>query len=194
MRKLYEPYPTRVDIDGRSYGIVTDFRDWIKFSDMLKEKALTDEEKALIALNYYTEEPPQDIIAALVGLCAFYTNHAFDEMMRPFFPPKGTRPIEDAHREPTFDYEFDAECIMAGFYATYKIDLSTIHYLHWHQFKAMLDFLPASTEFKQRISYRSMNPASIKNAAERSRVMKIQREIAIPKPPPTDEEIGGVFW
>lgn len=194
MRKLYEPYPTKLNIGGRSYGIVTDFRDWLKFSDMLKEKMLTDEEKALIALNYYTGEAPQDIRAALVGLCSFYANRSFEEMMEIFFPSKSAKPVKYTPKAAAFDYGFDAECIMAGFYATYKIDLSTIHYLHWHQFKAMLDFLPASTEFKQRISYRSMNPASIKNAAERSRVMKIQREIAIPKPPPTDEEIGGVFW
>ncbi len=42
---LYEKFPDSITADGKNYGISTNFRDWLKFSDMISDENLTAEEK-----------------------------------------------------------------------------------------------------------------------------------------------------
>ena len=63
---LYEEFPESIEIDGEEYGVLTDFREWISFSDMLGDNDLTDEEKLHLMTNWLTETP-RKITAELVN-------------------------------------------------------------------------------------------------------------------------------
>lgn len=75
---LYEEFPESIEIDGEEYGVLTDFREWIRFSDMLGDNDLTDEEKLHLMTNWLTETP-RKITAELVNaVFAFYRADALN--------------------------------------------------------------------------------------------------------------------
>lgn len=196
MKALYEPYPEDVVVKGRLYPVVTDFREWIKFHDMMRDPEVTQHELAYGMMQYYEADVPTDSNDAVCGVVSFYLRKDPEETYGILFPQSKTditkKPEEK--KKPLYDYGFDADCIAAGFYYAYRIDLDTVRYLHWHKFHALLDHLPEDTEFRQRIHYRGIDAGKIKDKKERERVRKIQRQIRIPAPAPTVNEIGGLFW
>ena len=184
---LYEDLPRAVWVDGDSYPIITDFREWVKLIDLLKDKELGSNEKAVLILQWYSDKQPSNIKGAIEALSLFAQCKSHEE------PEKDG---ESAPREqPVFSYSHDINAILAGFQAVYGIDLLSIDYLHWWQFRALLDGLPEDTDFKRRVYYRSVNLAEIESAEERKRIAKIKRMIALPDNEfLTDEDIGSAFW
>ena len=57
----------------------------------------------------------------------------------------------------------------------------------------LFDGLSEDTEIRQRIMYRGINLADIKDKEERKRIAKIQRSIQLPAEELTDYEIGNAF-
>lgn len=192
MNLLYDKYPDTVILNGREYGIVTEFKDWLRFVDMVKDDSLSDGEKVEIMLSFYLEEIP----AAEQGhahkplegfLCMAGADAPVYEDREPVDFPDEIPP-----GKPLYDFCFDARYIIAGFWHDYRIDLTTTD-MHWWKFRILLDGLSAETEFKQRVMYRNTDTSQIKDTKERSRILRIQRKIAIPQPKPTDFEIGDLF-
>ena len=50
MNLLTTALPDTITVDGREYTIHTDFRDWIRFCEMLLDEELTKVEKAYISM------------------------------------------------------------------------------------------------------------------------------------------------
>lgn len=196
MKTLYEPYPEEVSVKERRYPIATDFREWIKFQDMMRDPDVTQHELAYGMAQYYKDEIPPDSDDAICALVAFYLQKDMEETRSILFPAlrNDIKKQPEEKKKALYDYAFDADCIMAGFYYAYHIDLDTVRYLHWHKFRALLNHLPEDTEFRQRIHYRGIDAGKIKDKKERERVRKIQRQIRLPAPAPTVNEIGGLFW
>lgn len=188
MRSLTDKYPTTIKTPTGDWKICTDYRDWIRFSEMLKTNELTDEEKLYIASQYFLREHPCDAMEALIGLCSFYARKSYEDTKRLFRPSK-----KKATKKPSFDFEVDADCIEAGFLATYNVDLDSISYLHWHKFMGLLENLPEGTEFRHRVAARNTNLAKIKDADERARLRQYLATINIAEAP-SDEDIGSLFW
>ena len=82
--------------------------------------------------------------------------------------------------------------LFADFLRFYQINLQTTQ-LHWFAFNALFEGMPEDSSTKQRIAYRSVNLGAIKDKKERARLAKIQRAVAIPRPPMTAEEVGNLF-
>lgn len=57
----------------------------------------------------------------------------------------------------------------------------------------LIDGMNEECELKKRMNYRSIDAGKIKDKAERERIMKIQRQIAITENSATDEDIGDAF-
>ncbi len=187
---LYDPYPCSVSILGTDKRIITDFRDWLRFYDMLRDEDGTDQEKMDILLKYYLDPLSLlEIMHAKEPLIGFFNMTAAKDEKR--------RTEEDisARRKLLWDYRYDAACIIADFYHDYRIDLTARRLrMHWWKFRILLEGLSSETEFKQRVMYRNTDTGQIKDARERSRIQKIQRAIAIPQPEVTDFEVGDMFW
>lgn len=189
MNPLYDSFPTMVSVNGKGYRIITHFGEWVKFVDMVQDADLTPHDKFIHALQYYIELPPDRTENVMDALIDFFVMRGLSRDKA----PEGISEEPYVHRKPLFDFGYDAGCIIAGFRQAYGLDLTNAD-LHWWHFRILLDGLPENTEFKQRIYYRGINVGEIKDVKEKQRILKIQRQIALPVPPPSDEEIGDMFW
>lgn len=177
---LYEPFPEAVTADGKEYPIVTDFREWIKFSDMMSDKELSSEEKILLFADWFLN-PPEYITQELVkAVFDFYKAQGLD-----FEPDYDDEEEEKPSDEPSvsppvFDWKIDSKYIIGDFRRYYGIDLLSEKYMHWWKFRCLFSALPDDSQCQKRIAYRSTDINRIKNESERRRIMRIKQAIAIP--------------
>ena len=78
MNLFYEEYPTTIDVCGESVQIVTDFREYIKLLDMLKDDEVPDQIKIEIISDYFLSDP-KDLTEAVRELTKFVTMEALRE-------------------------------------------------------------------------------------------------------------------
>lgn len=185
MNILYEKFPNAVVVNGKSYPVETDFREWIRFQELVDDDTVPWQIKCRLLLRWYTKQVPPDIESAIYALGEFLICKKEEEH-------------EDERQgpaEPVFSFTEDAGCIYAAFREAYGIDLQKVTYMHWWEFRALFDWLPEDTEIKQRILYRGTDVNSIPDKNERKRVRRIQEAITLKKKRRvmTDYEIGDVF-
>lgn len=190
MNLLTTTLPDTIIVDGREYAIYTDFRDWIRFCEMLLDTELKEEEKVYIALTMYKEEQPSNVQLALKGLTDFYL--MAEEVVN------DTEEQLEEHTEeyevtpkPIYDWTVDSAYIIGAFQKTYGIDLMNIEYMHWWRFKALFTSI-IEFDLEERIGYRALDTSKIKDKDERKRLDRIKKSLML-KTSVTDEEIGGVF-
>ena len=190
MNLLTTTLPDTITVDGREYAIHTDFRDWIRFCEMLLDEELKEEEKVYIALMMYKEEQPSNVQLALKGLTDFYL--MAEEVAN------DTEEQTEEHTEeyevtpkPIYDWTVDSAYIIGAFQKTYGIDLMNIEYMHWWRFKALFTSI-IEFDLEERIGYRALDTSKIKDKDERKRLDRIKKSLML-KTSVTDEEIGGVF-
>lgn len=86
-----------------------------------------------------------------------------------------------------------AAYVYAAFLSVYHMDLQQVEQMHWHLFLGLFDALPDETPIKQRMGYRSVNLAEVKDKNERRRIRKIQDRIRIPQPELDGYQCGAFF-
>lgn len=174
---LYEPLPDCIHADGREIAVLTDFRDWIQFSDMVSDRDLTAEEKAALMADWLCD--PVDCITEEIvnALYAFY--RAKDLEYQPEEESEEEATAQPVH-PPVFSWSVDARFILGDFRRYYGMDLLAIGYLHWWEFRSLLAALPDESQCQKRIAYRSVNLSEIKDRKERERIRQIQQRIALP--------------
>lgn len=188
MNLLYVPFPDFVTADGRTYTVPTDFREWLRFADMLADAELSPEEKAYLCGKWLDPEPiciTAEIVAALL---AFYRADGLHP--NPQEPDDGDE-ADDSPRPPVFDWNADAAYLLGDFLHCYRIDLLTAR-LHWWHFRALFEALPDDSRCMKRMAYRSADLSQIRDKAERARIAKIQKQIALPHIF-GDSEIADIF-
>ena len=182
---LYEKYPTELVIDNVSYPIVTDFRNWIAFFDMINDDILEPKDKLVASLQWFKNEVPNDLEKAYNGLISFASA---EELYS-----KPTQNNRKSSTKQILSYLHDSPYVLGAFLQTYGINLRNIDYMHWYEFRALLDALPEDTPLKKRMGYRAINVSSIKDKAERKRIKDIQRSIALPSRELSAFDIGSRF-
>lgn len=187
---FYEDLPNTVTIKGREYSIITDFREWIRFVDMLKDKELPTSMKVSFMLGMIQEDidiseiPVKDVLLAFSDFLACRTEHEDEEQEAEDTSPQAKEILS---------YKIDAPYIISAFLECYKMDLLEIPYMHWWKFRALFNGLSENTEIKKRIYYRSLNLSEIKDKEERKRIRKIQQQIQLPQEAISDGDIANAF-
>lgn len=176
--KLYEVYPDCVEINGYKYQIVTDFRDWLKFYDIILNTEIDDESRINEVLKMYVDRIPQDITQAVNALCVFFAGNEIKE--------------SNKHKKPVYDFDIDRDYFISGFKESYDISLHKVKCMHWWEFLALFRGMNSKTELKQRMRLRSIDIGQIKDPKEKARIRRAQLEIAIPNHN-VDDEIGDIF-
>lgn len=155
-------------IDG--VPIYPDFRNMIRFEQILEDATLTDEQKALLAVSQLFDRlPPGGITRAAERLQWFYS--------------RGKTPDAEGKKgrqARAWDLSADAGCIYAAFLQAYGIDLVRVPFLHWWAFLELLENLPEHTLMAQKMQLRTMDLAEIKDAKLRERYKKLQLQAALP--------------
>ena len=184
MNLFYEKLPTYVLVDNERINIVTDFREYIKFHDMIKSNELSAETKLQYVLQYF-DRMPSNLPEAIKALGDFF---GMEDIRL------GVKTSPSETRKQLFSFSKDFPYIYAAFKKDYNIDLLRIPYMHWWEFKMLFDGLSEDSEIKKRIMYRGIDIGSIKDPDERKRIVKIQASIALEENQLTDYDIGDVFW
>lgn len=188
MNLFYEDYPKTITVANVEIPIVTDFREYVKLMDMLKDDSLSASEK-IFFLNQYFLEPPSNFSDAMNSLTDFVIMKARNETTEETAPE-----IEESgNKKEVYSFEYDYPFIFSAFLGEYGINIRTIPHMHWWEFKLLFDGLPEKTEIKQRIMYRSIDLNSIKDQKERERIQKIKNAIRLPQDRVSDYDIGNAF-
>lgn len=173
---LYESFPESVIADGTEYPIITDFREWFRFADMIEDKQLDDSEKILLITNWLLE-PPLRITNELVNaVFGFYRAKALEPE-----PPENEDETDDKPppSPPVINWKIDAQYIIGDFLHCYGIDLLRED-MHWWKFRILLNSLPDNSQMMKRMAYRSADIGQIQNEAERNRIMRMKQLFALP--------------
>lgn len=191
MNLFYENYPTAVWVDGKEIPIITDFREIVKLIDMLKAGDIDPREKMYLLLQYFKEQP-DDFEKAADALSDFVAMKNFYEPGMEDCEP-GEEKGDEEPRKNVYSFTIDYPFIFSAFLQDYGINIRTIRYMHWWEFRMLFSGLSENTEIKQRILYRSTDLSKIKDKEERKRIAKIQRSIRLPDAELTDYDIGNAF-
>lgn len=135
--------PSRIEWDGGSAAVLTDFRVWIEFARVVSES----DGKSLWTGVFPGGVPPegdawQDAAIAFMQ-CANST----------------PRMVREPSRIKAIDLVEDGAYIVAAFQQAYGIDLTSAD-MHWHRFRALLDGIPDDTQMARIMGWRSYDPAS----------------------------------
>lgn len=71
MNILYEQFPEEVKVNGEYYPIVTEFREWIRFTELVEDDSVPWRIKCGLLLQWYLDQIPDDIEAAIYALGDF---------------------------------------------------------------------------------------------------------------------------
>lgn len=191
MNLLYERFPEHVVVNGKKIRIVTDFREYLKLIDLLKDEEVDTMSKANLIMQWFLDDPGEDFSECLQALSDFVTNYRGQEIKKNL-QEKDDLGDEKQHN-PVISYTQDAPYIISGFQECYGIDLLGIPYMHWWKFQMLIDGMNEECELKKRMNYRNIDLNKIQDKKERERIRKVQKQIAITDHEVTDEEIGDVF-
>lgn len=189
MNFFYEELPDTVNVGGERIKIITDFREYIRLLDLLKDQELDYVQKFVIIQQYFLDDVAVDeeAVSALSGFITMNLNGA--EVVE----KDGCGNLQENPKKNLFSYSIDYPYILSGFLRDYGIDLIDIKYMHWWKFRMLFDGLSDDTEIKQRIMYRSVDLSEIKDKEEKKRIKKIQKSIQLPSESLTDYDIGNAF-
>lgn len=191
MNLFYEAYPMSVCVGGKEIPIITDFREIVRLIDLLKAEDIEPREKMYFLLQYFKEQP-EDFESAVDALSDFVTMKDFcDQSLEECETDEESG--EEELRKDVYSFSIDYPFIFSAFLQDYGINIRTIQYMHWWEFRMLFSGLSENTEIKQRILYRSTDLSKIKDKEERKRIAKIQRSIRLPDAELTDYDIGNAF-
>lgn len=194
MNILYEDLPTAVSVRGETYEVLTDFRDWIRFSDLVSDSRIDDSEKIGIMSEWYVCGCPCTVKDMIDGLIKFFSSGGEDSDQEDTEAEETDSPADEPkNMRQLYSYSEDAAYIIGGFLECYGIDLLEIPYMHWWKFKSLLNAMSEETEFKKRIQYRSIDASKIKDSSERRRIQRIQANIALKKGVVSDCDIASAL-
>lgn len=199
MNVFYEDLPETLEVDGKEYPIITDFREWLRFSDMLKSD-IPSQFKLEFLSDMFLEDVPdlyteEDIEIVMDAITAFLSLSALEF-------PKQEKESDEEFENADFEeesvrkaiyYEQDAPYIISAFRREYQIDLLSVEYLHWWEFRMLLDGLSEDSQIKKRIYWRTCDVSKM-DKNERMKILRIRRSITIPEEEYVgDEDIGNAF-
>lgn len=169
MSILTQTLPKGIVSHGHYYAINTDFRTWLKFSELVSDKRIPPFKKAERIIELcYKDRLPDSFDDAMTALMEFYAPKAAAKKC-------GRSGKKEAR---VFSFSEDADLIYAAFLSEYGIDLCRTE-LHWWQFRALFSALPQDCRLMQVVGFRSTDPGEIKDSKKRSFYRKMRRLYAL---------------
>lgn len=167
--------------------INTDFRVFILFELLMQDSELNIEEKTITAFQLFFDEEV-DLEKGLECILWFY---------RCGKEEKKSTQKQGKKEKQIYSYEFDDEYIYSAFLQQYNINLNSIKYLHWWEFKALFQGLNDNTQFVKIMGYRSVDLGKIKDKKEKKRYKELQKLYALPDMRTVEQkeaDFGSAFW
>ncbi len=202
MNVFYEELPKSLEINGREYPVITDFREWIRFSDMLKSDIPPKFKLEFLSEMFleevpdlYTEDEIEEVMDAITSFLSLSGTEFPDISSDEANSEEESEEVEyeEQRAKKAIYYEQDAPYIISAFRREYQIDLLSVPYMHWWEFRMLLDGLSEESQIKKRIYWRTCDVSKM-DKKERREILKIRRSITIPEEEyVSDEDIGNAF-
>lgn len=167
MSILTERLPDYIIAGGRKHPIKTDFKIWLEFSELIKNKGF-DSKKIVNIFKLLFDELPPNLLEALRAVFEFYAHS-----------DKSDTKSREKNKKRVFDFEYDADLIYASFMQQYKIDLTEAS-MHWWKFKALFQSLSEDTQLMEAVKYRSVRLCDIKDKKQRRFYAKMKAAYKLP--------------
>ena len=165
--KLTEHLPTSVEIVGELYAIKTDFRDILRYDELIRGQ--NDENVVLKAIRMLLGDDilqrsniSVDMVVDAVG---WFVQRGESEQKNTL--PRASLGLNNAI---PMDFIKDAALIYTAFLQTYKIDLYDISYLHWWKFNWMLEDISSVCRLSKVIEYRTIDTKNKNLSKEQKKV------------------------
>lgn len=164
----FKELPSQIECDGIFYDIDTDFRKWIEFERILREK----------------HGAWHGIFKGDVPNSDDWVESAIEFLLSRNATPRPSGSGSDR----AFDYVLDGDYIVAAFQQAYGIDLTSVDHMHWHRFNALMNGLPEDVKLSKIIEYRLWKNSK-KKPEERMRELKSIWALPIGEATPHDDEV-----
>lgn len=161
--------PEEIVVCGEICPIRTDFKTWLKFSQIISQNELTAENIVHIFRLVFYDIPP-NFFEALKEIMKFYAKN--EDVKQ----PSGN----NTDKKRYFDFEADGDLIYSAFLQQYSIDLCDAELLHWWKFKALMNGLSEDTHFVKVVQYRSMDLSKIKDKEQKKFYRKMKALYKLP--------------
>ena len=162
MNMLTEKLPDSITVKGTEFPIKTDFRTWIRFSEIMSSGGEISENLAKAIKLIFGCLPPS-LEETVVGMVDFFATRTAEKKSA----------VKNQKR--VYDFGYDAPLIIAAFRQQYGIDLIESD-MHWYEFRALLAGLTDDTLFVKVIGYRNTDLGSIKDK-ERKAFYRQMKEV-----------------
>ncbi len=171
MSLLTDKLPETVLIGEKNYIVETDFRKWIKFSQLAfsGEQNIVSFAKMLDLVFKKESGCPPASVGTVQAMLEFYNPFKADAL----------KCGNSAKQKQSYNFEYDAKHIYSSFLQQYGIDLTKAD-LHWWVFKALFDGLSEDTPFGKILQFRCTETAKIKDKEMRKYYEKMHRIHALP--------------
>lgn len=192
---LIDELPQKVMIGGAEREIYSDFRTAILFELLMDDDTVPDDEKGMKALHlFYPEsELPQskeEVYEAVKQMLWFYR---CGKEPNEYMKQKEKKMQESCKTENRiYDFNYDDDYIYAAFIQQYGINLNSIEYMHWWEFRALFRSLTNQTEFVKIMEYRGMEITSDMSDKEKSFYRKMKAVYALPIPKKESERMQSI--
>lgn len=184
---LLDSLPETVTVDGKEFGIDSDFRACIILEKILDSNTLDSKHKVMEVLDlFYGDDQPESAEAAVGAIMRFY---CCGEKPSKASKPKMNGEVEIKPKM-IYSFEHDAPYIFGAFLTQYGIDLNEIDYLHWWKFQAMFRSLNDSNKIVEIMGYRATDLGKITNKKERERIARLKNIYALPENLTVEDKIA----
>lgn len=138
----FHQLPESVEIDGVTYPVNSDFRIGVA----IETEIVSGEKPDIFGLlmDFYMGKIPLNVEEAVNKMVDFFR----------LCEEPGESKSNEKKGGRIYDYEMDADVILASFLVAYNIDLSVAS-LHWWTFRRLMLNLPPETPFMQRVKFRT---------------------------------------
>lgn len=185
MNLLIDRPPETVFIKGTEYKINSDFRTSVLFELLMQDEDVLIVDKIVKAIELYFPVIPSEEIGDIFDAIEwFYGCGRSDKERKPAQEKEeeGKESKEDEQEEAgrIYSFDYDDEYIYSAFLQQYRINLATIKYLHWWEFRAMFKGLDHSCEFVKIMEYRATKITSEMSKQEKKFLRKMKSIHALP--------------
>ncbi len=178
MNILIDALPDFVLVEGRKYGVNTDFRIWIEFDRTMRLENVGIKDKILMASRLCFDKErcrvlPQNAKETMEGLLSFFL--CGKEAQK-----DNKKDVTRDKKERAFCFSLDSDYIYSAFLTQYGIDLLSIPYMHWFVFSALFRGLEEERRIMKIINWRLLDTDGVQNKDKKEYFKKIKEFYALP--------------
>ena len=192
---LIDYLPTRVNVGGVEMDIQSDFRTALLFEMLMDDGSVPAEDKGIQAIRLFfhsmpsTEDEAQEYIDRIMWF--YRCGKEPNEYMRAR-QEKREKQNDADDRSRIYDFRYDDDYIYAAFIQQYGINLNSIEYMHWWEFRALFKGLTGNTEFVKIMEFRGMKITDSMSKEQKSYYRKMKRIYALPIPKEERERMDAI--